>query len=448
KEELKGTIVGDWLVGDYIDSGKSALLLHASKPGHNAAIKIFDQEIIERYGGDSQKKRIEREKELIGKEHPNLIKIFDGGPCSSSGYYFVVMEYLSGKTLSKSLDAIPRSKIGEIIAKLASAAKFLESLGLAHRDIKPDNIMICGNDYNPVLLDLGVLRPTSSSGITDREAKPFIGTLQYSSPEFLLREEKDNPDGWRAVTFYQLGAVLHDMIMQNQIFNTEKDPFARLVQAVLFKQPQVVASDIDQRLVHVAKNCLVKDPEERLKIVDWTDFSDNVPEFTLETIKDTIRKFQLRSRTLNGGSEKSKTIKDEEIKRTLQQIATGIYEIILDTCISDNTTFPPSKTQRISYVDKSLEHIVISFESSDRHGLNGHMSICISVELLDLMDKVVAIGVEIKTGNEEIPIDSFASSSGEIFYKGMVDSYLKEQVKMAIYSKFAEALLKLEQLKL
>jgi hypothetical protein len=56
------------------------------------------------------------------------------------------------------------------------------------------------------LLDLGVIRPVGIAEITDERQRHFIGTLRYSPPELLIREEQDTPEGWRAITFYQLGA--------------------------------------------------------------------------------------------------------------------------------------------------------------------------------------------------------------------------------------------------
>ena len=75
---------------------------------------------------------------------------------------------------------------------------------LAHRDIKPANIVVLDNFSRLVLLDFGVLKPVGEVGLTDvDEQRLFVGTLQYSSPEFLLRDEEDNEQGWRALSIYQ-----------------------------------------------------------------------------------------------------------------------------------------------------------------------------------------------------------------------------------------------------
>jgi len=76
-----------------------------------------------------------------------------------------------------------------------------------------------------VLLDFGVLRPIGKPGLTDGTGhRSFIGTLQYSSPEFLLRKEEDSLLGWRAVTIYQIGGVLHDLVIRRPLFADFADP--------------------------------------------------------------------------------------------------------------------------------------------------------------------------------------------------------------------------------
>jgi serine/threonine protein kinase len=211
--ELLGLTVGSWKPLRLLDSGKSAMVFEAESGSTVGALKIFDPELVERFGTAVQAARIDRELALRGKEHPHLVRILDGGQCSRTNYFFVVMDLLTGRPLSKILESVPRDRIWPLMSQVASAARFLEQLNLVHRDIKPDNVVVSDDFQHARLLDLGVIRPIGEPGLTDRDQTPFIGTLQYSSPEFLFRTEDDTPDGWRALTFYQLGALLHDLIM-------------------------------------------------------------------------------------------------------------------------------------------------------------------------------------------------------------------------------------------
>ena len=116
--------------------------------------------------------------------------------------------------------------------------------------------MISGDFSKAILLDLGVLLPIGAESLTDVDQRQFIGTLRYSSPEFLFRQEENTIEGWRAVTFYQLGAVLHDLLMKKVLFEDFTDPFPRLVEAVKSEKPHIASED--HRCVHLANRCLMK----------------------------------------------------------------------------------------------------------------------------------------------------------------------------------------------
>lgn len=194
KAELCGKSVGGWVVEEYINHGKSAAVFRAIKGGQIAALKVFDPELVNRYGRDNQRKRIERERSLVGRSHPNLVQIYDGG--EDGEYLYVAMEFFPGKNLADVLKEIPEREIRPLMAQIAAAAKFLEDAAYAHRDIKPENIGISKDMKRAKLLDLGVIRPFDLSNVTDEgEQRFFVGTLQYSPPELLFCEEDQSLEG-------------------------------------------------------------------------------------------------------------------------------------------------------------------------------------------------------------------------------------------------------------
>lgn len=272
-DQLRGRSVAGWHIDDLIRHGKSAAVFHAHNADRAAALKIFDPELVARYGERTQLTRIHRELSLRGRHHPHLVEIYDGGRCSATNHLFLVMQHVPGQPLSNHITTFERTRIRLLLQQIASAAKFLEDIHLVHRDIKPDNIVIDPDTRAATLLDFGVLRPINaqSTATDDDDVKHFIGTLQYSPPEFLLRQEEDSLEGWRAVTFYQLGAVLHDLIERQPIFADSTDPYARLVNAVQSTSPTFTATDIPAS-VNLARNCLVKSPATRLRLVSWNDF--------------------------------------------------------------------------------------------------------------------------------------------------------------------------------
>lgn len=269
QQELIGATLDGWTITGSLGHGKSAVVMVGEKAGESAAVKVFHPELVERFGRDTQLERIRREVSLVGSAHPHVVNILGGGE-ADSGWLYVAMEMLPWKNLKEALAQVPTDAVPLLIAQLSSAARFLEDKGLAHRDIKPENIAISDDFLTLKLLDLGVVRPFGAAGLTDVDSRSFIGTLRYSSPEFLRREEVDSIDGWRALTFYQVGAVLHDLIMRKELFEECSEPYAILVEAVHERNPIVAGEDL--RLVRLCKNCLLKDPRARLALVNWESF--------------------------------------------------------------------------------------------------------------------------------------------------------------------------------
>lgn len=271
-DELLNRKVGSWTVKSYVATGKSAVVLKAMRGDQVAALKVFDPELIRRCGKDVQEGRINLELSLRGKDHPGLVKVLDGGVCAERQVFFIAMEFLDYPNLSTCVSELPRGLLWQIIWQVAGAARFLESLQLAHRDIKPSNIVLDADFQRAVLLDFGILTRFGESELADGGKRGFIGTLRYSSPEFLAGEEQDTREGWRALTFYQLGAVLHDMIMRRPLFDESSEPLTRLAAAVKSELPHIEAQDVPRELVLLSKHCLTKDPSLRLRLVRWEDF--------------------------------------------------------------------------------------------------------------------------------------------------------------------------------
>jgi eukaryotic-like serine/threonine-protein kinase len=276
EQKLRGRLIECWRIEQLINFGKSAAVFRAVNGNMVAAIKIFDDELIDRYGDKTQLGRIERELNLIGKSHPNMVKILGGGIDKNTNNHYIVMEYISGPNLASCINDVPFPKIPLLIKQLASAARFLESSELVHRDIKPENIIVIEDYTKLILLDFGVLRPFGISDLTDGgDVLSFVGTLRYSSPEFLLRKEEDSIEGWRALTFYQISGVLHDLLMRKPLFEEATAPYARLVNAVQFEQPEIQNPLVHPKLIKLAQSCLIKDPKVRVKLVNWPDFEQD-----------------------------------------------------------------------------------------------------------------------------------------------------------------------------
>jgi serine/threonine protein kinase len=274
-EELRGRGgAAGWKLTDLLGYGKSAVVMRGIRGEDSAAVKIFHRGLIERYGLNAQLQRVEREKSLIGRSHDNLVKIIDGGQCPATGLIFVAMEFVQGVSLASALNRVPREHIPALTEQLARAAKQLEDWNIGHRDIKPGNIQLLPDMSALKLLDFGVMKPIGDNSATEQQpTRGFIGTHQYGPPEMIHGREEDTVDGWRAITFYQIGAVMHDLILRVELFAeaAARTP-AELIAAIDSDEVVVSAEDMDLAICNLASRCLLKAPQDRLRLVSWQDF--------------------------------------------------------------------------------------------------------------------------------------------------------------------------------
>lgn len=384
--ELTNGRVGDWHPVELLGYGKSAVVMKARRQEEVGALKVFDPDLVERFGVEAQLQRVERELSLRGKNCPTLVRIIDGGLCPGTKYLFVVMECLdeNWQCLADCLEQVPRERIWTLIGCVAQAARYLENEGLVHRDIKPQNIVVNTQFSFAKLLDLGVIRPIGVDSFTDEEGKPFIGTARYSPQEFLFREEKDTPEGWRAITFYQLGGVLHDMIMRNLLFADYSEPFARLVDAVKDEKPTVNASDVAPDLIVLCQNCLLKSPDLRLKLMRWESFEEPDAENldVTKAVKDRVRKRRIAA----ASSMELPPVSAEQIKRKNRQVLEEMVDLVRSSvrlACASNDDFPHLEIRDIHVERADHASFYVSFKPSAPHALNKHLVVVWVVSLLD-----------------------------------------------------------------
>lgn len=381
RESLQGKTIAGWHVDGFYGNGKSAVVLPALRGTEEGAIKVFHPELIERYGKDAQLQRIHREASLVGTTHPHLVRILDGGECAATGHLYVVMERIPHRNLLQALADVPVDAVPKLIAQVASAARFLEDRGMAHRDIKPENIAVSDDFSHATLLDLGVLRPIGLSDLTDVSQRSFIGTLRYSSPEFLMRQELDTIEGWRAVTFYQLGAVLHDLLMRRQLFHEYGEPFAGLVEAVKSVNPIVQGDDV--RCVNLARRCLMKNQTTRQQLVSWSDFSslEVALDATSTARRDRIRERQKALRAL-AESQARGPVGEINVRAELQD-ACNRLESRIATLMNDLACFPVRHVRSIKDVAQRRCTTCVSFDRDVELGLSHRLSVLLDIELID-----------------------------------------------------------------
>lgn len=424
EKELTGSELGGWRLAECIGHGKSALVFRASKGVQVGAVKVFDRELVEKFGKENQRQRVKRERDLIGKHHPHLIGILDTGEDLALGLFFVVMALFPGKNLAEVLAAVPHDRVHPLIAQVASAAQFLEELNLAHRDIKPENIGVTDDFANAVLLDLGVLRPVGFSSVTDQHGqKLFVGTLQYSPPELLHREELDSTEGWRAVSFYQLGGVLHDLLTRKPLFSDDLTPYAHLAEVVSHTSVAIQAPGAPPELRMLAQDCLVKDPALRLQLVTWERFQKKP---ALSGDKSAMRD-RIAQRRRSAAATTAMPIVAPGIveRRAIEEFRNELERILRDAC--KQSELPPFRIQ----TDNSSEaKLSLVFDPSRAHAVSATFVVYIQGAIVDVAENIVRVqvGAMVTSNATEIPITAPVEHVVQVFHGVRADDVLAERL--------------------
>ncbi len=216
-------------------------------------------------------KRFEREVQLTSQlTHPNTIQIYDFGR-SPEGIFYYAMEFLDGPTLAQLMvldGQLPVARVIHILRQACGSLREAHQSGLVHRDIKPQNIMLCcrGGMYDFVkVLDFGLVK--SISGPADDLTRPatISGTPAYIAPERV-----DNPDHLDGRSdLYSLGAVAYYLLTGHEVFrgNSAVDVLVQAMQ----KDPPPPRRDvpgIPVELDNLVVQCLAKEPSDRPANVD------------------------------------------------------------------------------------------------------------------------------------------------------------------------------------
>ena len=172
--------------------------------------------------------RFRREAELlVDFDHPNIVKGYENGMMGPLAY--LVMEKLDGESGQEALErdgAFSEAKSLEVILETAKAIDYMQSKGILHRDIKPDNIMLL-TDGSVKVLDLGFAMDIAADGSAQEDEETTSGTVQYMSPEQARGQGLDV-----RADIYSLGATLYHMIMGELPF-TGKDSMEVMAKQVM-----------------------------------------------------------------------------------------------------------------------------------------------------------------------------------------------------------------------
>jgi serine/threonine protein kinase len=238
--------------------GDARVFLASDRAGRKVALKILHPEFLESVAAD----RFLREIRLVSRlNNPRIARLLDSG--EQDWFVYLAMEFIDGPTLREALGRGRRLSAADTLrlaCDLLDALGHAHQVGIVHRDVKPENVII-SPDRGAVLLDFGIARAfvTSVSREITR-AGITVGSSSYMSPEQINAEQRI--DG--RSDLYSLGCVLFECL-------TGRPPFIWRKEAVVLQlhltepAPDVRAlrPDAPPQLARAINKALAKRPEQR-----------------------------------------------------------------------------------------------------------------------------------------------------------------------------------------
>jgi len=257
------------------------------KGGMGRVYKALDKEINEEVAIKLLKPEIASDKTTVERfrnelkfarkiAHKNICKMYHLAKDADTPY--ITMEYVKGEDLKS---YIRRNRIlsnGEALSITKQVCEGLveaHRLGVVHRDLKPQNIMIDG-EGDVKIMDFGIARSVEAPGVT--QTGVMIGTPDYISPEQAEGEEADQRSD-----IYALGVILYEMVTGSVPFKGDTALSVALKhKSKLAQEPKQLNPDVSEELNKLILICMEKDRELRYQtatelLADIQNIEEGIP---------------------------------------------------------------------------------------------------------------------------------------------------------------------------
>ena len=193
-------------------------------------------------------------------DHPGVMKVYT---IPKPGTLYAVMEWVEGRPLRHVIgrgQTIPAERATTIAVRVLEALEHMHSRGVAHRDMKPENIMVDDQDRIK-LIDFGIASKAGARRLTFGKLSQVMGTPDYISPEQVKGKRGD-----KRSDLYSLGVILYEMLAGKVPFNGP-NAFAIMNDRLLNNPvpPRAANAEITPEMQEIIYRALEREPVSRYK---------------------------------------------------------------------------------------------------------------------------------------------------------------------------------------
>jgi len=229
-----------------------AIKVFKPMPGHD------EQQSLERFRAEGHS--------AFRVNHPNAVRVLDFGICMEAVAY-LVMEFLDGESLSERLRArrrLPPREVLRVLQPMAEVLAHAHEVGVIHRDVKPNNVLICREHDQEVvkLIDFGIAKVLD--GATPNQMRNLtatgllMGTPNYMAPERFMDQGYDGKSD-----VYSLGVIAYEMLAGARPFPDVGENYLPVALQHVNEAPPPLPAQVPAALAELVMQLLIKRPQDR-----------------------------------------------------------------------------------------------------------------------------------------------------------------------------------------
>jgi hypothetical protein len=226
--------------------------------------------------------------------------------------------------------------------------------------------------------------------------------------------------------------------MRKRIFAEHCSPFAALVEAVKSLSPTVEAPDVSPDLILLAKSCLCKEPELRLRLVRWEHFDPpSAKSLSVSVVEERIQRRQALARGV-AAADRLTEMSAQAIQQTREYVGERVQALVRKECVSSGL-FPPVRVVDCGGQAENEVNFMMRFDASVDHALRGCLQVWFHVLLISQPSMMIRVSASSSLSVDPLPPTTRVPEL-RLLFEGLLDEgVLGQRIKRFLFSMLDQA---------